>query len=53
MGLSFTDGEVTLVAQEIQKLDRADEGVAIPVESLEGRMGGEVANATEALTCGL
>ena len=48
--LRLRDGEVALVAEVVEDLERRDCLVAIPVKSLEGRVRGKVADVTEALT---
>ena len=53
VGLRLTGGEVALISEEVEHLEGADEGVAISVKSLEGRVGGEVADRAETLACGL
>ena len=44
VGLALGDGEVALVAEEVEKFQRADESVAVSVKSLEGRVGREVSD---------
>ena len=48
--LSLADTKAALVAEEVDDLVRADEGIAVAVEALEGRVGGEVGDAAEPLT---
>ena len=48
--LRLRDGEVALVAEVVEDLERRDCLVAIPVKSLEGRVRGEVADVAQALT---
>ena len=50
VGLRFRDGVVALVAEVVEDLERRDSLVAVSVKSLEGRVRGEVADVTEALT---
>ena len=42
--------EVALITEEVEDFEAADEGVAISVKSLEGRVRGEVADGAKALT---
>ena len=44
VGLRLADGEVSVVSQEVEHLQGGDEGVAVAVQSLEGGVGGEVAD---------
>ena len=53
VGFGLRSGEVALVSEEVEHLEGADEGVAVSVKSLEGGVGGEVADGAEALTGGL
>ena len=50
VGLGFRDGVVALVAEVVEDLEGRDSLVAVSVKSLEGRVRGEVADVTEALT---
>ena len=52
VGLGLANGEVALITQEVKDLQRADKGVAVPVKSLEGRVGREVADGAKALARG-
>ena len=53
VGLRLRGGEVALVSEEVKNLERADEGVAVTVKSLEGGVRSEVADGAEALAGGL
>jgi hypothetical protein len=50
VGLALRGGEVALISQEVEDFEGADEGVSVSVKSLEGGVGGEVADRAEALT---
>ena len=52
-GLALGDSEVALISEEVEDLEGADEGVAVSVKSLEGRVGGEVSDGAESLAGGL
>ena len=52
-GLALRDSEVALISEEVEDLEGADEGVAVSVKSLEGRVGGEVSDGAESLASGL
>lgn len=49
VGLALRRREVALISEEVEDLEGAHEGVAVSVKSLEGRVGGEVADGAEAL----
>ena len=53
VGLALRDSEVALISEEVEDLEGADEGVAVSVKSLEGRVGGEVSDGAESLASGL
>ena len=49
----LADAEVALITKVVQELERADKSVAVPVKSLEGGVGCEVADGAKALTSSL
>ena len=48
--LRLRRSEVALITEEVEDFEGADEGVAISVKSLEGRVRGEVADGAKTLT---
>ena len=53
VGLALADGEVSVVSQVVEELKGGDEGVAVAIQSLEGRVWGEVTDGAETLASGL
>lgn len=51
VALSFGDGEVPHVSEEVQELAGRHGIVAVTVQSLEGRVRGKVADGAESLAC--
>ena len=47
--LRLADAEVALVTEVVKDLKGADKGVAVPVKSLEGGMGSEIADGAKTL----
>ena len=53
VGLGLTDGEVSVVSEEVEDLEGGDEGVAVTIQSLEGGVWCEISNRGETLASSL